>query len=385
MKEKRHKNRMMPFMMTIRTIIFLTHNPLGFLCLLFCMLSIANLASAAQEVPHNIVLIGWDGAQRNHLKEMINRNEVPNLMALAKDGTLTDIDITTGATDTKAGWTQVLTGYVPEVTGVLSNGRYRPIPVGYTIFERLEKFFGPENIVTAAIIGKKGHVDADGPAEIPFHKWARRREKRKKKVPKPKAGRKVNNGGRIVQRGDAFSVTFPGKPYFHTKAHMDLFVNGLLKNEKVGTMALKYLEKYKDQRFFFFIHFAEPDHLGHKYGENSQQYTDGIKSDDEWTGRIIVKLKELGLYDKTLIYITADHGFDEGKKTHNYAPYIFLASNDTKIIRNGDRADVTPTILKRFGLNLKNIKPFLDGVPLDEPAPVCRAPAERWRGYPRWR
>jgi predicted AlkP superfamily phosphohydrolase/phosphomutase len=354
---------------------------LGFLCLFL----FTGQVHASHEGLQNIILIGWDGAQRNHLKEMIARNEVPNLMALAKEGALVDIDITTGATDTKAGWTQILTGYVPEINGVLSNSKYRPIPVGYTIFERLEKFFGSESIVTAAIIGKKGHVDADGPMQIPFEKWARRMKRQGKRIPKPSEGKRVRNGGRIVKEGGSFYVAFPGKPYYYTKDAMDLFINGLTKNEKVGVMALENVEKYKNKRLFFFIHFAEPDHVGHKYGENSQEYTDGIKSDDEWTGRIIAKLKKSGLYEKTLVYITADHGFDEGQRTHAYAPFVFLATNDATINRNGNRVDIAPTILKRFGLELSDISPALDGVPLNEPAPVCRAPEERWRGYPRWR
>jgi arylsulfatase A-like enzyme len=157
---------------------------------------------------------------------------------------------------------------------------------------------------------------------------------------------------------------------------MDLFVNGLEKNDRVGNRALAELEKRKDHRFFFFIHFAEPDHLGHRYGENSQEYTDGIKSDDEWTGRIIAKLKELGIYDRTLIYITADHGFNEGERGHGYAPYVFLATNDRGVNRNGNRMDIAPTILKRFGVDLSTCQPALDGVPLDQPAPERKAPAQ---------
>jgi arylsulfatase A-like enzyme len=73
------------------------------------------------------------------------------------------------------------------------------------------------------------------------------------------------------------------------------------------------------------------------------------------------KLKELGLYDETLIYVTADHGFDEGKKAHRDAPYVFLATNDPKVVRRGERADIAPTILERFGLELDKIEPPLDG------------------------
>jgi len=316
--------------------------------------------------PRNILLIGWDGAQRKHLKEMIAHREVPGLMALAAEGRLVDIDVTTGATDTKAGWAQILTGYKPEKTGVFSNSRYQPIPVGYTVFERLEAFFGPENIMTVAIIAKKGHVDADGPSKIPFDQWAKRERMLGNPVPKPKIGMTVREGGRIIEENGTIYVAFPGKPYFYTKDHMDMFLNGLNQNEKVGIVALENLEKYRDKRFFFFIHFAEPDHAGHMYGENSPEYTGAIRSDDEWTGKIVARLRELGLYDETLVYVTADHGFDEGKTTHSNAPYVFLATNDPKVECNGDRVDITPTILNRFGLDLSRIEPLLDGVSLGE-------------------
>jgi len=332
----------------------------------------------AADPPRNIVLIGWDGAQRDHLHEMIGRNEVPNLVALAAEGALVAMDVTMGATDTKAGWTQILTGYAPEKSGVYSNGKYGPIPVGYTVFERLEQFLGPDNIFTGAIVGKKGHVDADDTQKVPFDTWAKRRQKQGKRVPpKPKAGGTVAEGGALVEEDGKLLVVFPPKPYFNTKDHMDLWVNGLVQNEKVGELALETIEKHKAERFFLFIHFAEPDHSGHKHGENSQEYTDGIKSDDEWTGKIIAKLKELGLYDQTLVYVTVDHGFNEGATGHSYAPYVFLATNDKLVTRDGNRADVTPTILKRFGLDLAKIEPALDGIPLDEPAPERKAPPDK--------
>jgi len=53
---------------------------------------------------------------------------------------------------------------------------------------------------------------------------------------------------------------------------------------------------------------------------------------------------------------------------------VFLATNDKHITRPGRRQDIAPTILKRFGLNLAQIKPPLDVIPLDEPD--NRAPAK---------
>jgi len=331
----------------------------------------------ADDTGKNVILIGWDGAQRNHVKEMIERNELPNLAALAREGTMVDIDVVSGATDTKAGWTQILTGYAPEKTGVYSNRKYQPIPIGYTIFERVEQALGPDNVETRAMIGKKGHVDADAPTKIPYEKWLKR-ETKQKKVDKAKPGLGNLAGGQIVEENGQKYVVTQGKPYYNTKDHMDMFVNGLSENEKVGEMALRNLEECKNKRFLFFVHFAEPDHLGHRNGENSQEYSDALKSDDEWTGKIITKLREFGIYDKTLIYVVVDHGFNEGQSGHSYAPYVFISTNDNQVTRKaGAREDIAPTVLKRFGIDLAQIDPKLDGIPLDEAAPDRFAPAEK--------
>ena len=337
---------------------------------LFLVALCLTLSVIASAKPLSIILIGWDGVQRDHLKEMLSQNQLPNLANLIKEGKLVDIDVTTGATDTKAGWTQILTGYAPEKTGVYSNARYQAIPEGLSVFERLENFFGASNIYTAAIIGKKGHVDNDPERRIPYERWLKQRQRAKA------LGRRAPEKGEIVEENGRKFVVIPAKPWFNASKVMDLFVNGLGVNANVGKRALEEIEKHAQERFFFFIHFADPDSAGHKYGENSQEYSDAIKSCDLWLGQIMEKLKKLGIYEQTLIYVTADHGFDEGKTTHSYAPYIFLATNDKNIIRNGDRADIAPTILKRFGIDVKNIQPALDGIPLDEPAPERKAPPQ---------
>ena len=262
--------------------------------------------------PVNVIVIGWDGAQRGHVKECLARGELRNLRAVADEGRLVAVDVVR-TTDTKAGWAQILTGYQPEKNLVFSNSRFQPIPDGYTIFERLEQRYGPE-FVTVAVVGKKGNVDYDA-----------------------------------------------GKPYANAVADMEAFDNGLVENRTVAQRAMAYLEQYKSRPFFFFVHFAQPDHVGHAHGENSQQYTDGIKSDDYWTGRILAKLKALGLSGRTEVYITADHGFDEGLKSHGDAPYVFLATTDNSVMRRGLREDIAPTIYDRLGIPRTAWSPVLDG------------------------
>jgi len=337
--------------MVRRRIAILTSLALLLLC------GYAALAAQEAQPPQNIILIGWDGLQRNHLKEMIARDEVPNLMALAAKGSLVAIDVTR-TTDTKAGWSQILTGYEPEVTGVFSNGRFQPIPVGYTVFERLEELFGPDNIYTAAVIGKLHHVGAAPPGGAPVGPAGAQQPLRPRQQQRQRQRQQAAQqaGGRL-----------PGEPYYLTKDHMDLFQEGLGVADNVGARALEVLDQHGRDRFFMFVHFAEPDHPGHAQGENSQEYTDSVKHDDEWLGKIIAKLEELGVRGQTLIYVTADHGFDEGMKGHSDAPYVFLGTDDPLVMRRGLREDIAPTILWRFGVNLSAIDPPLDGHPLQQP------------------
>jgi len=271
-----------------------------------------------EEAADKVILVGWDAVQREHLQEMIARNEVPVLMGLAAQGALVDIDITVGRTDTKCGWAQILTGHRPEVTRVHNNKRYAPIPEGLTVFERLERFRGGDDIFTGAVIAKLRHIDNEP----------------------------------------------EGTPYSLTQHHMDLFQNGLHDRENVVREALRQLDLHGQGDFFLFVHFYEADNAGHFFGENSPEYEEAIRQMDESTGEILAKLEELGIADVTLVYITADHGFDEGLTTHADAPHIFLATNDPEVEGPGNRLDIGPTILDRFGIPMRYLSPRPDGRPL---------------------
>jgi arylsulfatase A-like enzyme len=353
-------------------------------------------AAPAPKPPKNIVLIGWDGAQRAHVRECLEKDELPALKKLSEEGKLVDIDIRE-ITDTKAGWTQILTGYRAEATGVYSNGKFQPIPKGLTLFERLKKQYGADGIVTVAVVGKKTHVDAEGPRRQPVVEGevedvdgAGPNAAKVQEEPAPAGGKKgkaakkiVEPGSKIVtEDGQQFRV-WPGKPYYNAvqaghEAGLDVWINGLGVNDKVGAKALELLDKYKDKPFCFFVHFADVDHKGHGFGENSREYNDALISSDRWTGKIVEKLRELKLYENTLVLVTADHGFDEDQKSHHNAPTVFLAANTDKVIRGGTRADVTPTILDLLGLDLARFEPALDGQSLARKLDADKDKAVKW-------
>jgi len=333
--------------------------------------------------PRKIILFGWDGAQRDHVTECLKRRELPNLQKLIEEGTFIEIDIE-GKTDTKAGWSQILSGYYPEVTGVYSNDQYQPIPKGLSIFERLKARFGPDKFATAAVIGDSDNFGTAGPKKTiireenpPLQTVETKAESRKTAGDQAKQAnaekKRQPQGNILVDKGIRYRVIL-GQPFYIAKDSMDLFENGLGPNEKVGARASELLEKYKDKPFFFFVHFDQIVQAGYKNGENSKEYNDALISNDFWTGRIMSKVRQLGLADKTQFYITSAYGFNEDQTGHSFAPYVFLATNNKKVSRNGRRQDVAPTIMEAFGLNLSELKPALDGVSLTKPD--NRAPAK---------
>lgn len=340
------------------------------LWLFVVVLLLASQAVPAADGVRNVILFGWDGAQRDHVNECLKRKELPILQKLIDSGKYVEIDIE-GATDTKAGWSQILSGYYPEVTGVYSNGRFQPVPEGLSIFERLEKRFGTDDFVTVAVIGKRGHCgEINPPRKIRLDKQGKpvqntaKKGKGKNQPVQPGARRQPK--GKIIEEDGVKYRYVPGSPYFNMYKVMEVWEFGLMKDEKVGARALELLDKYKDKPFFFFVHFAEVDHSGHQHGENSKEYNDALISNDAWTGRIMDKLRELGLADKTHVYVTSDHGFNEGGSGHSFAPYVFLASNNKAVCRNGRRQDVAPTIFESFGVDTDKYEPKLDGISLSK-------------------
>ncbi len=302
------------------------------------------------KTPKRIILIGWDGVQRDHLNELLTKGRLPNLKKFISNGVFLNIDITTGRTETKPGWAEIVTGYGPEKTGVFENKKYAPIPAGYTMHERLEGHFGDENISTVFLSGKKHNLGTRGPHDI---------------CTNCTRGTWFKGADGVLQKGsrERRLVKMKGEPYFLSRDNIDFFENGLGTAEHVGRTLNEYIERLKDRRFFIFVEFREPDQPGgHTHGENSAEYSQGIILDDEWLGKTVDKLKELGIHEDTLIYITSDHGFDEGKNEHFNAPHVFLAANDKEVTaKDGDRKDIAPTIMQRFGMDIGAITPLLDG------------------------
>lgn len=346
---------------------------------------------ATPPAQRNAILFCWDGAQRDHVKECLAKGELPNLAALIKEGGMVNIDISGHATDTKAGHTQMLTGLDPDVTGVMSNSKFKAFPTGYSVFERLEKQYGDESIVTLALTGKGHHVGSCPPAtaeqiadakkqlaELPNANAAPK--KKKNAAPRAKAGRKKAAGSEVTgvadpdaamlankkksaarQRLSQILQNTEGEPFYNMSKAIDVWDGEKSRTyTQVGPLMLGYLDKHGKQRFCAFFHFSDPDHMGHNHGENSKEYNQALIDCDKQLGECVKKLRALGVYEKTMVFVNADHGFDEGQTSHKNAPYVYLAAN-TKLAKAGHQRDVVPTILNEMGVDVTKLEPKLKG------------------------
>ncbi len=352
----------------------------------------------------NILVIGWDGVQRNVLIELLEKDQLPNLKTLTKTGSIISMNVETCATDTKAGWSELLTGYSCGITGVYSNNVYMPIPAKYTVFERLENHLGDSKIKTIFLSGKSYHVGGLPPIkkyeledikerseELMIEFGSEKRSKVIKTIKKINKSNQRDNLDIINELRLVIKTNEPeqlynktlvrevkeiremllnqyGMPFYNSRKKIDIWDvkrdprswKGIIKK------ALEYLDKNAKKRFFFFFHFREPDSVGHVYGEGSDEYRKSIILMDKLLGRIREKLDEMNQSKNTLIYVVSDHGFDYGGYDHHKAPHTFLATNDPEIVRNGDRKDFTPTILSKYSIKLEGITPLLEGSSLTE-------------------
>ncbi len=155
----------------------------------------------------------------------------------------------------------------------------------------------------------------------------------------------------------------------------------------VNEVALDFLERNRDSRFFLFLHYMDPHdpYFRHPYdghgiarvanqhptpslvSEMRQLYRGEIEYLDGNFAKLLDRLRELGLYDRTLIVLTSDHGeefqehggFWHGLTLYDeqvHVPLLVKWSGDGPRPQ-GDPAghqvgllDVAPTILARAGV-----------------------------------
>ncbi len=188
-----------------------------------------------------------------------------------------------------------------------------------------------------------------------------------------------------ILRGQGYyTAAFVNNPFLSTEFEFD---RGFDEFNQYGPTAkegieqiLPWLEKHREEKFFLFFHIMDPhdradasslrqtaSYFGDAGGSHDTvfRYDSAIRFCDEQIGRLMGKLEETDLDQKTLLVVTADHGeeFSEhGETGHGHSlydevllvPLIFhlpgLAGEGTVSKERSSTLDIAPTILQILGL-----------------------------------
>ena len=79
-----------------------------------------------------------------------------------------------------------------------------------------------------------------------------------------------------------------------------------LELENMTRMASEYVKEKKPMLAAFI--FDQPDHVGHGSGWATPEYNEVLKAQDACVKQIVDAIKEAGIYEESVIIVTADHG-----------------------------------------------------------------------------
>ncbi|HUS69529.1 MAG TPA: alkaline phosphatase family protein [Anaerolineae bacterium] len=237
----------------------------------------------------NLIIIIWDATQRAHLREMLGDSRLPNLQALLqRSGGL--------------------------VLPVIQSTTCRP---GSGDGYRTET--GPANSAIATGLGYPGMANWQNvepypiPDNLTLWEWF--------------DGLSYATG--IVSSKDM--DFWPHSPLRNARPQIDYWRVGEQAQAWVTDGALEFLDAYAQCHFFLWVHYKEPDTVGHEFGENSAQYSASLEVNDQELARLLDGLRAHGIEGRTLVIVTTDHGFNEGGLKHDTCTRetkrLFLALN----------------------------------------------------------
>ncbi|MHC4214790.1 MAG: sulfatase, partial [Planctomycetota bacterium] len=271
----------------------------------------------------NVLLISIDTCRADHLSCYgYPRKTTPNIDTIAEEGILFE-NVITPAPLTLPAHSSMLTGTIPPY---------------HRVHDNMDIKFGGSNVTLAGILKGNGFttgaivsafvLDHQFGLDEGFHSYNDSFEEEHK-------------AGNISERKGGEATSF----------------------------ALDWLQENKDENFFLFLHYYDP-HVEYeppapfssRFMENP--YAGEIAYTDYCIGQVIEKLKELDLYDSTLLVITSDHGEalgDHNELTHGYfiyqstlrVPLIFKVPGGPESVRIVDTAgliDIVPTICGLLGV-----------------------------------
>lgn len=109
----------------------------------------------------------------------------------------------------------------------------------------------------------------------------------------------------------AVVYSWDGIIYFLEDQIIDINICTDGNEEETATKAAETILKEKPT--FTFVHFDEPDGVGHRDGHDSPAYYEELKKVDQRLDKILQAIKEAGIEERTIIMVVSDHGgIDKG-------------------------------------------------------------------------
>ncbi len=269
-----------------RPVLFLAS-----LFLLFCL-------SGCDDKPRwNVVIVTFDTTRADHLGPYGNDQAMtPVVDQLARDGVLFEraaapVPITLPSHST------LMTGKVPFTHGIRDNGLF---------------ILKDEQLTLAEILADAGYETGAAIASFPL----------------------TSQFG--IAQGFDFYEEHITTSYEDIHGQRSFPKSRLFFDERpasrVNEAIFPWLEENHDEPFMLWIHYFDPHHPHEPPPPYNQLfahdlYSGEIAYSDESLGILIDRLKQLGVYDNTILVLTADHG--EGNYEHNESTHSMLMYNST--------------------------------------------------------
>lgn len=295
-----------------------------------------NRGASPKKQIRNIVLISMDTTRADALSCYgFKYKTTPNIDALAQEGILFE-QVVSPAPMTLVAHSTMLTGTIPPYHGVHDNLNFHLDEPNVTLAEILKD----NGFATGAIIGSF-ILDSQFGLDQGFDYY-----------------------------NDQFEEVYTPAGFNERLA------------AETSRIAGQWLEEHKKENMFLFLHFYDPHYpydppepfdtifMGDDPPEpnsllhRQSLYSGEIAYVDMCIGRVIDKLKDLGIYDSTLIVLTGDHGEmfgQHGELTHTYfiyesaikVPLVFKLPQQTepkRVTNTVGLVDIVPTICSLLGV-----------------------------------
>ena len=280
-----------------------------------------EIPSALRSVP-NIILVAVDTLRADYLSCYGGEVEAPNICSLIEDGG-TRFEAFSHASWTKPATATLLTSLLPSTHRAIA----KPSVLSPDV-EMVAEVMQDRGYTTGGVVSNINLADSfgfnQGYDEYYF-------------LGPDYLALAEESSSKLIVYNIVRAVWFKVKPGIRAS---DFYQD----SETVNEVAIDWLERNAQDRFFLFLHYMDPHdpyfrhpYDGHGIARVSNQhpspeiaeemrelYKGEIEFLDENFGRFLDKLRALGLYDNTVIALTADHGeefYDHGGFWHGLTLY----------------------------------------------------------------